>query len=37
MGGDIGGAIKNFKSSVKNEEASSTADADKSEDKHKDS
>ena len=37
MGGDIGGAIKNFKSSVKNEEASSTAESDKPEDKSKDS
>ena len=36
MGGDIGGAIKNFKSSVKNEEAGSTIDSDKPEDKPKD-
>jgi len=36
MGGDIGGAIKNFKSSVKNEEAGSTTDSDKPEDKPKD-
>ncbi|MFK7795252.1 MAG: twin-arginine translocase TatA/TatE family subunit [Gammaproteobacteria bacterium] len=37
MGGDIGGAIKNFKSSVKSEEASSAADSDTTEDKPKDS
>lgn len=37
MGGDIGGAIKNFKTSVKSEESSSATDSDNSEDKPKDS
>ena len=37
MGGDIGGAIKNFKTSVKSEEANSATDSDNSEDKPKDS
>ena len=29
MGGDIGGAIKNFKKSVKNEETENTSESDK--------
>ncbi len=32
MGGDVGGAIKNFKSAIKNEESKDTKDADKPED-----
>ncbi len=36
MGGDIGGAIKNFKSSVKNEDNGGATDSDKPEDKPKD-
>lgn len=33
MGGDVGGAIKNFKSAVKNEEADKTADTEDAKDK----
>ena len=32
MGGDIGGAIKNFKSAVKNEEADKSTESDKPKD-----
>ena len=33
MGGDVGGAIKNFKSAMKNQEADKSPDADKPKDK----
>ncbi len=33
MGGDVGGAIKNFKSAVKNEEADKTTDSEEPKDK----
>lgn len=32
MGGDVGSAIKNFKTAVKNEDTKSTADTDKTKD-----